>query len=72
MNIKFIEIKGPELARIHGNLSRTPLNQLRRKLGASVRITRLLEDNTGMCRYRGVDYDFWLNEWGDIVTVKSA
>jgi len=43
-----------------------------RKLGASVQITRLLEDNTGMCRYRGVDYDFWLNEWGDIVTVKSA
>lgn len=72
---KIIELSSPSDYRIHGNLSRTPTNQLRRKLGVYSHVAYINDENgvrgsvrqciTGKC------FDWWLNEWGDVVVVES-
>jgi hypothetical protein len=74
MSIKIVQLDLSN-ARFQGNLSRTPCQQLLRKLGVFNHVhmvsnpelagtVRVLK--TGKC------WDWWMNEWGDVVTVPAT
>ena len=65
---KTTELKNKLDFRIHGNLSRSPHNQLRDRLGGAFSVVFTSDDNRyGTVQRGGKCYDWHINDWGDVV-----
>jgi len=73
--MRIIDLATPQDMRIHGDRARSPLNQLRAKIGPhTITHSDITPDGPqGTARdQKGKDWDWWLNEWGDIVVAAST